>query len=240
MAKHIPHIFISDNQINDLQLSDDSFHHLIKVLRFKVGNNFVLLDNQGLKADCKITTIDKNKLSFEITDKQIFSKNENNLNLFQAITKIETFEEILDKATQLGINQITPVISENVNVSMDIFNKKYPRFNKILTSAAEQSQRVFLPVLNKPITLENFYNNVTDNTFIAYEKATIPLKKYLRDFKADEINIFCGPEGGITDKEAELLSSKFKTFSLGSNILRAETAVITTISNFIYELDLFL
>lgn len=240
MVKHIPHLFVNDNEINSLSLSDDSFHHLIHVLRFKSGYEFIILNNQGLKAHCIIKEIKKNGLFFEILKITNNPKSLNSLNLFQAITKVETFEEILDKATQLGVSLITPVITENINTSLDIFNKKYSRFNKILRSSAEQSQRIYLPILNNIISLQDLYNQTNaDNTFIAYEKSTIPLKFTLENFKGQNINLFCGPEGGFTDNEAEFLSEKFKTFSLGKNILRAETAVLSGLSNIIYQLDLF-
>ncbi|MFN8575737.1 MAG: RsmE family RNA methyltransferase [Candidatus Sericytochromatia bacterium] len=237
MAKHIPHIFINKNNLESFEIIDDDFAHLTRVLRFKVGDKFIILDNQGLKANCIIESISKNKLNFNIIDKEIYNNDNLKLHLIQAITKIETFEEILDKSTQLGISTITPVITENVNTSIDIFNKKIIRFNKIIKSASEQSQRIFLPELKPIIKLNDFYNNFdSDNTFIAYEKATKPFKDCLNNYNKNEINVLCGTEGGFTQKEFEILSKKFKTFSLGKNILRAETAVISIISNINFAL----
>jgi 16S rRNA (uracil1498-N3)-methyltransferase len=236
MAKHIPHIFTDKNSLENLELIDDDFGHLVRVLRFKVGDRFIILDNQGLKANCIIESISKHKLDFSIIDKEYFNNNIFKINLVQAITKIETFEEILDKATQLGVNNIIPLVTENVNTSMDIFNKKINRFNKILKSASEQSQRVFLPELKSIINISNLYDSFdNENTLIAYEKSETPFRQYLTTFVKDEINIVCGTEGGFSQKEVDFLSDKFKMFSLGKNILRAETAVISALSNINYS-----
>ncbi len=236
MAKHIPHLFITNQELDYQMLSEDSFHHLINVLRFKKGFEFIVLNNQGLKCKSVITDIKKNNLSFDILEKNFVEKPTFSLNLFQSITKIETFEEILDKSTQLGVSSITPIITENINTSLDIFNKKYIRFNKLIKSATEQSQRAYLPILNPIITLKEFYEKEKNNTIIAYEKSKISLKNIIKDFKnLEAINLLCGTEGGFTDNEAEFLSTKFNLFNLGNNILRSETAVLSALSNINYE-----
>lgn len=238
MAKHIPHLFLEKSCFDNKKLLEDDFHHLVKVLRFKENDKFIGLDNLGNKYKCLVSQINKHDLLFEIQEEFHFENNNFNLNLIQAVPKIETFEEILDKATQLGVNKITPVITDNVTVSTDIFKKKYVRFNKILKSASEQSQRIFMPVLENIINLNEFQNNFNSSeTFIAYEKSDIPFKHILSNYKNQNINILCGPEGGFSEREAEQLSEKFKTFSLGKNILRAETAVISALSNILYELN---
>lgn len=239
MAKHIPHIFISKQDLSNLEIKDEDFGHLIRVLRSKVGDKFIALDNTGIKATCLIENISKNKMDFKIVEKEIFQKDVFEINLIQAITKIETFEEILDKSVQLGVSSITPLITENTNTSIDIFNKKTDRFNKIIKSASEQSQRLFLPELKGKLVLKDFYDKYnSENTFIAYEKSDTPFKTYLKGFSSNQINIVCGTEGGFSNSEAEYLREKFALFSLGKNILRAETAATSILANINYEIGI--
>lgn len=239
MAKHIPYLFLTAEEINNKQIKDDNFHHLIKVLRMKENSPFFVMDNIGNKFNCIISRIDKNKADYLVKNYNHQTKQELSVNLIQAVTKIETFEEILDKSTQLGVDKIYPLITKNVSQPIDIFEKKMYRFEKILKSSSEQSQRYFLPVLENIIdiySLKNKFNK--SNTLIAYEKSDIPLKNFLKDYSGKEINIICGPEGGFSEQEIEELS-EYNNFTLGKNILRAETAAITIIGNINYELDYF-
>ena len=137
----------------------------------------------------------------------------------------------------MGINVIIPLITENTTVSPDIFKKKFPRFNKIIKSASEQSQRIFMPELKQIINFENLINDFNVNeVIISYEKSKIPLKHFLQNFHLNKVILVCGPEGGFSVQEAILLAEKnYVLASLGKNILRTETAVVTALGNIIYE-----
>ncbi len=237
MAKHIPHLFLSIDEIKNNILSDDSFHHLIKVLRLKEQDIFFALDNLGNKFKCIINKINKNNSEYFIIETTIGEKNNLSITLIQAITKIETFEEIIDKSTQLGVNKIFPLVTKNVSTQLSLFSKKIERFNKIIKSSSEQSQRFFLPTFEEIIDLKKFTDLFSpENTIIAYENSNIPMKNVLVDFKHNSINVVCGTEGGFSEDEIKSLS-EYSLVSLGKNILRAETASITLLGNIIYQLS---
>lgn len=238
MAKHIPHIFLSEEEILSNTLSEESTHHFSNVLRMKVSDTFVAMDNKGKRFNCHISSISKKSLNFEVSSNESFDEPKLKIKLVQCLLKPEAFEEVLDKSTQLGVDEIIPVVADNTVFSKDLFNKKIPRFQKIIKSASEQSQRIFLPKLQDVVSLDSFLEQLNvSNTFIAYEKAQTPFKNYLRDYKKDEIYFVCGSEGGFTSREEALFVTKnFLLVKLADNILKAETAVLSGISNIVYEL----
>lgn len=238
MTRHIPFLFLSEDELKHNKLSEENFNHLIKVLRLKKADFFTGLDNLGNKFDCTLDEISNKSVSYQIKKQVKYEKPGFILILVQALTKLDAFEEIIDKAVQLGINRILPIITKNTTVSTDVFEKKIPRFNKIIKTAAEQSQRIFLPDLGQPVFLQQYIETADlKSTVIAFEKSTLPIKKALRDYSENSITLVCGPEGGFAEEEIKLLNEKgFILVSLGKNILRAETAVISGLSNILYEL----
>ncbi|MFN8672401.1 MAG: RsmE family RNA methyltransferase [Candidatus Sericytochromatia bacterium] len=229
--KHIPFIFLNKEVLEEKNIKDDTFHHFINVLRLKENSPFIISDNEGTIYNGIILNIQKKTLNFEIKNSFEAKKQNYKINLFQGITKIETFEEILDKSTQLGINEITPVLTDFSNVSKELYQKKIDRFYKILKSASEQSRRPFLPKLNNMAILKDCLAN-TKNNLVFYENATLNLKKINLDSLKNEINIFIGPEGGFSEAEIDFFRiNNIPLVSINDNILRAETAVICALSN---------
>lgn len=237
--KHIPNIFLNKKDIKENIINDiDEYNHLINVLKLKNKSKLNILDNEGNIFYSEIIDIQKKKIIFYINDKETHDIKKNKSCLVQSILKINTFEEILDKSTQLGIDEIYPIITDNTNLKLDIFKAKYDRFHKILKSASEQSKRFFIPILHEPILFENFetfFNK--DNTIIAFENADIYMKDTLKKYELKENNfIVCGPEGGFSDNEIKFFKkNEYKLFRITDNILRSETAVISILSNFIYQ-----
>jgi 16S rRNA (uracil1498-N3)-methyltransferase len=237
MSRHIPFLFLNPDELSQNVLSAENFHHLIKVLRLKKDDLFSGADNLGNQFDCHLDDVTKNSVSFHIRKQEKFAKSALKMILVQALTKLETFEEIIDKAVQLGISSIVPLITENTTVSPDIFRKKIPRFNKISKTAAEQCRRIYLPELNDLLTFRQFFETAeTNTTLVAYEKSETPMKEILKGYSENTISLVCGPEGGFNKEEINYLTEKgFKLISLSKNILRAETAVTAGLSNIVYE-----
>jgi 16S rRNA (uracil1498-N3)-methyltransferase len=238
MGRHIPFLFLEPEQLKQQKLSGDNFHHLIKVLRLKNDQVFIALDNLGNRFECQVAEISGNAADYRIVRQESFKEPAFKLVLAPAITKFDSFEEITDKAVQLGISRLIPLITENTTVSPELFNKKLPRLKKIAKAAAEQSQRIFLPELETPVDINRFIEKADSKmTLVAYEKAEVPLKKVLEGYTGDSLTLICGPEGGFSDKEISILAKRdFPLVSLGKTILRAETAVITGLGNIVYEL----
>lgn len=241
MAKHIPHLFFSEEEIENRKLSGENFNHLVNVLRMKETDEFIVLDNKGNKLECIINEIQKNSAIFGIQKITNNPKPFLDIVLVQAVTKFEAFEEILDKSTQLGATEIIPMFAENSTISKDLFRKKFQRFKKILKSASEQSKRIFLPELTEPVTFNEFVEQFpVENTIVAYENANLSMKEYFKNNRDKSKIIFvCGPEGGFSEREIELFKEKnYPLIRLCSPVLRAETASIVGIGNIIYELEI--
>ena len=150
--------------------------------------------------------------------------------LIQAFIRKEKFELILQKATELGVSRIVPLILERNVVKWEGEPNKLARYRAILKEAAEQCHRLSIPELIEPITLKQIASYKSEQNFVAYE-AKDPdhhLKRRLKDTKT--VSIVIGPEGGISPREIEFLTEQgFEIVSLGTRIYRAETAAMVAI-----------
>lgn len=200
-----------------------------KVLRMRTGDEFSFFGKDTKEYKAKVLEIDRKKVIASIVE-PIQSKTESSLNisLFQAIPKKPAlFELVVQKATELGVTAIFPLITERTEGRRML---KFERLMTIATEAAEQCGRVTVPTIHHPIKFSDVLKK--PNTYLAYE---LENTKNLQDFlpaidKADEANIVIGPEGGLSNAEvAEAKKAKVPTFSLGKRILRTETAAITAL-----------
>ncbi len=196
-----------------LRLKEDS---LVRVCDGMGGVYSVLAVNGGIKDYKK-----HNK------DKKVYVK------LYLGVSKLPSFEFALQKAVEIGVDEIIPVLSKNSVVKIQDFNKKNSRFNKIALSAFCQCKRVFLPII-KGIESINEINPQSDLNIVAFEgEENLYLKTLLEDSKnCKTISILTGPEGGLDINEIKMLkNNKFIPVKLTNNILRSETAVIFTLAS---------
>ena len=169
--------------------------------------------------------LDKNKTVLKVVEKK---PNENipkkEIHLFQSVIKKDNFEWVMEKGAELGVSYFHPIVSERSEKK----NINFERVGKIIKEASEQSWRWSLPILGELADLKNALNN----NFIASAFHPIGDKFNKNDFEKDKIlGILIGPEGGWSDKELELFKEKgVKILSLGSQILRADTAAIAVSS----------
>jgi 16S rRNA (uracil1498-N3)-methyltransferase len=232
--------FVPPNSILDENFvlrNTETVFQIRKVLRLKVGDKIVLLDNSGFEFESEILEINKKEIALKILKKKE-NKAEPNLriNLFQALPSSPAkFEEILKHGTEVGIAGFFPIVSER-SESRKLRNPE--RLNKILTEAAEQSERGRIPHLAEPIKFAKIWDEIPAGlNLIADSFSREPLLKELLP-KIREIgttNIFVGPEGGFSEKEIEM-ARKFnaKAFSLGPRILRTETAGVAIASTILF------
>jgi 16S rRNA (uracil1498-N3)-methyltransferase len=204
------------------------FHQLKDVLRKETGDRIILFNGSGIEAEAKIKKFLKNKVEVEILkierperEPKIF------VSLFCSILKKSNFELVVQKATEIGVGEIVPILSKNtVKAGLN-----FKRLEKIGREAAEQSKRVTLPKIEKILTFEE-----------AIEKAKNFDLKILFDIsgekfpslkgKVERVAIFIGPEGGWDKSEIELVKKEnFEILNLGKLNLRSETAA--TVSSFL-------
>jgi 16S rRNA (uracil1498-N3)-methyltransferase len=224
-----------DNSINsDLEsfiFSKEESKHIIKVLRKQENDLLYVTNGIGELFTTQITFPSDSKCIVKILS---FKKEENNfpkLHLAVAPTKMnERFEWFLEKATEIGIAEITPIICDNSERKII----KNDRFEKVILSAMKQSNQFFLPKLNEAIKFSDFVSKKNETQkFIAHceENEKKSLKSALK-INTDAI-ILIGPEGDFSEKEINLaLKNNYFAISLGNNRLRTETAAIVACHSF--------
>lgn len=201
------------------------------VLRLKKGDSIILADGKMNEAVVKIAEFDKKSMEVEILERSV-NKNEPERHgiLYCSILKRENFEWVAQKATEVGIKEIVPVISERT-VKLGF---KKERLEKIIREAAEQSGRGILPILRGAVkfseALENSKQNDLNLFFEMDSQLLDPAE--LREMKSKKIGIFIGPEGGWSPEELTTIAEtakenkNFKLRGLGNLTLRAETAAV--------------
>jgi len=207
-------------------LSEEESKHAIRVLRLAVGDEVQLIDGRGGLYTAEIKDPHPKRTILQITSvTQGFNKRNHYLHIAIAPTKsIERLEWFLEKATEIGIDEISLIICQRSERK----EAKTDRLNKIITSAIKQSIKAYHPVLNEPEPLAKLLSRTFDGQrFIAHCDAgekfnlrdvIIPQGKYL---------ILIGPEGDFTPKEVEeALNNDFKAITLGESRLRTETAAL--------------
>jgi 16S rRNA (uracil1498-N3)-methyltransferase len=199
--------------------------HIVKVLRKNTGDTLHITNGLGWLFTAEITFPNINKCIANIVSKTLQPKRDYNLHIAVAPTKMnDRYEWFLEKATEIGINSITPVICDHSERKII----KPERFEKILQSAMKQSLSCYMPKLNEAISLKDFINqDFKGDLFIAHCEETDrkSLKKQLKP--KQNITILIGPEGDFSSKEIELaIKNKFIPVTLGETRLRTETAAI--------------
>jgi 16S rRNA (uracil1498-N3)-methyltransferase len=222
-----------DLQNNKLILDDFEHKHLVKVLRKKIGDTLKITDGKRNIFDCKIVKVSGDSIECEILEKKYnLYEPEINLKLFIApLRNNSRFEFAIEKAVELGVNSIQPVITE-FTINKNSFSKtKLDRIIKIIISAMGQSQRCYLPGFENAITFEDMIKSTKDlpNKIVMYEYADSD-EKSLIDKSKKEISLLIGPEGGFSKQEIKVLSNNnWQVHSLGDRKIRAETAAIISI-----------
>ena len=249
------HRFYIEEKIEDVEniaLTDSELiHQLLNVFRFKTGDKVILFDGGGFEFEAEIITISKKEVKLKIisaTQKDLEQNNNKKVSLYLSLIKKSNFELAAEKCTEVGVAEIHPIISER-SEKKDL---NLERLNKIVKEASEQSGRVILPKVFEIKSLEEAVSQAvsegkvcvtfhTDSTSPAIRMST---SSYLRGGKESNVSspslvkegargqlcLFVGPEGGWTEKEMNLFKkNNFKILSLGTNILRAETAAIVAV-----------
>lgn len=226
------HFFIDPTFITNsmIQFPNDISHQIARVLRLKTDDTVVVLNNQGIQYEVKLVDINPQQCIGEIlTQNPTSTEPDHKLHLFIALTQREKFEWLLQKCTELGVTNFTPVITErSIVISENDFIKKKDRWQRILKEAAEQSRRGKIPGLNFPIEFERAIHYTSQWKLIAWEdEADTSIDEILSGSIHSEIALLVGPEGGFSQKEILIAKEQsWQTFSLGKRILRMETAAI--------------
>ncbi len=195
------------------------------MLREKIGDKLVITNGMGWLFTSKIISADIKKCVVSVETKILQPKKNYTLHLAVAPTKInDRYEWFLEKATEIGIDSITPIICEHSERKII----KHQRFEKILQSAMKQSLQCYFPKLNQAITFKEFIKqDFKGQLFIAHCNKTN--RKSLKNelLPKQDVTILIGPEGDFSVKEIEMaVQNKFIPVTLGETRLRTETAAV--------------
>lgn len=223
---------------NIIEIYGEEAKH-IEVLRHKL-NDIIEVNNRN----CKIISIDKNKVVCEMFGEEIRRGIPNvDITLFQALLKSDKMEYVIQKSVELGISKIIPFESKNIVVKLkdNEKNKKIDRWNKISKEATKQCGRTDEVEVTNVSSFNEMLSSLDNYSavILAYENEEQPLKEVLKQISHEKIAIIIGAEGGFDKQEVEkiLENKKAVSVSLGSRILRAETASLNLISILGYEFE---
>lgn len=224
----------------NLDLSISDLHHINNVMRMKIGDQIIIIYNKT-KNFVELTEIKPVGIKFKIIKSETFTRENPEIVLAVSLVNEQKWDLILQKATELGVNQIIPIVFERTIIKLDDkkLNQKQIRWQKIVKEAAEQSHRFELPIISNLLSYHELKNISGDLKIICStkEKQT-NLKDILKNnLNCDRIIVVIGPEGGLTDLEEEkLITYGFQSITLGNNILRVETVPMFILSIFNYEM----
>ncbi|QRM90093.1 16S rRNA (uracil(1498)-N(3))-methyltransferase [Lacinutrix sp. WUR7] len=217
----------------EFSFNKEESKHIVKVLRKSVDQTLQITNGNGWLFTAQIIVADIKNCVVHIMDKKLQAKKNYNLHLAVAPTKMnDRYEWFLEKATEIGIDSITPIICDHSERKII----KPERFEKIIQSATKQSLNCYLPKLNPAIAFKDFIKqDFSGNLFIAHCEET-DRKSLKNELKAkQDITILIGPEGDFSVKEIEqALQSHFIPVTLGETRLRTETAAIVACHSVAY------
>lgn len=207
-----------------VELPQEEAHHAINVLRLQAGHVIGLLDGKGTFAEAEITETTKRGCALHVLRKETQGpERTTRIHLAVSPTKqMDRFEWFLEKATEIGVDRITPVLTQRTERD----KLRHDRMEKVLVGAMKQSQRKWLPQLDELIKLKELAVTTCPQKFFGWCEGDHADLTSAYDPKLDALMLI-GPEGDFTPEEAELLLAKgFQPVSLGKARLRTETAAI--------------
>src|ERR1051325_2123904 len=208
-------------------LAMDEARHLRDVLRLKAGDEVYVFDGRGREFRCRLimTKRDAAELRIEAEVEPAKPESQLQLNLCVALLKGEKFDLVVQKATELGVTKVTPLITRYADIHLrDAADatKRVARWQRIALEAAKQSGRAFVPEISLPVAFESLQANGLGVMFS--ERGGDSLESL---HPSDTITAIVGSEGGWSDEEIESARARdFHVITLGGRILRAETAAI--------------
>ncbi|MEW6607954.1 MAG: 16S rRNA (uracil(1498)-N(3))-methyltransferase [bacterium] len=230
---------------NNVDIVDkDDIHHLKNVLRLKEKDKIIALDGLGNEYHATIISIAADKVKTNIVEKIIHPPQKVELTLLQALPRIARMDLIISKSTELGVTRIIPVKTQRSLINLKNESTKLTRWQKIAKSSSSQCQRCIIPIIYPVTNLKTSLELIkeVDLGLILYENAKTPLREVFlnRDVTLlKKIAVFVGPEGGFTEEEITAVQIRgIIPVSLGTNILRCESASIVTESIILYELGM--
>ena len=218
-------IFVDAITPPHVTVEGDEFHHAIRVVRARVGEPVELFDRAGHLAAATVEAIERDRAVIRVDAPLPSRETAHPLHLAMAIIQLEKFELVLQKATELGVHSIIPLVTEHVELRPERYSGKAERWQKIVFEAVKQSGRSVVPVIEAPARFEDVVRRPGAKIFFDADAPPDPLAA------PAEATLFIGPEGGWSEDELALARTTQCVFRrLGPRRLRAETAAIAAVA----------
>ena len=220
-------IFLNENlnEQSEIILNKDQSHYLSSVMRIKAGQKILFFNGDDGEFYGMINYIDKKKTTIKILSKKREITDLPKVTLAFCPPKGNKLDFLIQKSTEIGVREFIPIISDHtINRKINI-----DRLKKIIIESAEQSNQIQLPNLQNSLSFDNFVKNFSTSTilFADINSLNSSLEKIIEKKQSNYI-LLIGPEGDFSNKERQVIlqNKNFKSFSLGSTVLRSETAAI--------------
>jgi 16S rRNA (uracil1498-N3)-methyltransferase len=215
------------DSVNSIELTGPTSHYLTRVLRLSKGAPIILFNGDGRDYSGEICEIQRQSVLVRLVDSQVAAtESALNITLVQAISRGERMDYSLQKATELGVVCIQPILSSRVGVRLkeDRMAKRLVHWQGVVVSACEQSGRAVIPEVKKPLSMAQWLDVVDESPRLVLDPTADNTLSSI-SMTGNAVSLLVGPEGGLTAAEIEEVSLRgVKTVSLGPRILRTETA----------------
>jgi 16S rRNA (uracil1498-N3)-methyltransferase len=223
---------------DEIELEGREAHHALHVVRVKAGEEVWVLDGMGHERRCTVISSSRQSMRLKVEETKLTPAPEVRITLLQAIPKGKAWENILQKATELGAYRIIPVITERVVVQAD--GDKVEKWKWIAIDALKQCGNPWLPQIETPRKLAELLGKAAELTLIAALEGKAEHPRVVLDAhrgKLRSVSVWIGPEGDFTPAELRaIIDSGARPITLGPRVLRADTAAIYCLSVIQYEL----
>ena len=232
---------------SEVSLRGGEAHHASNVLRIRVGERVVVLDGQGTELMCTVNSIEKNDVRLSVEHRNTVLPLPYRVTLLQAMTKGKSMDFIIQKATELCVHRIVPLIAGRSVVRVDDVQVKLDKWTAISIDSIKQCGCPWLPVIEEPVTPKEFLsrNECFDLPLVAsLQSHTQHSREYVDSFYSEHkkmpetLAIWVGPEGDFTPAEVnDILTAGYHPITLGRVVLRSETAALYAISTINHEMQ---
>ena len=235
MQRHRFHALQSQISESQIALNADEAHHLSRVLRLGVGDNVFVFDGEGAEWECEILAVGKREATLSIIRKLSDSvESPLRLTLAQALVKGDKFDWVVQKATELGVTRIVPLLTDHSDIrrAEERTEQKLERWRRISLEALKQCGRRRLVEITEPIRFVQFCESSSAPNLIFSERGGKSLNEIAAELKQPtQLSVCIASEGGWSDTELQAAEAhNFLAVHLGQRILRTETAAITAVA----------
>lgn len=236
----MPRFFVESLAGDPIVIEGGDARHISLSLRMKQGEELILCDGKGTEAVCTVASLCPESVVLDVKERRASeTEPKTRVTLYQALPKSDKLEYIVQKAVELGVYRIVPVLTSRCISRPDekTAAKKRERLCKIAAEAAKQSGRGILPEVGGVLTFKNAVKEMSTAALpiFFFEHADLPLRKYMEKYTGGDIAVMVGAEGGFSDEEAAFAEENgLLSASLGPRILRCETAPVAALSAIMY------